>query len=121
MTLKARKYKVPKIRLRFDHEYASIDRQTLGAPNDDGERPITWTRISTNTRVDIQELSVLSGRQLKMFDAGLIELCDKWALFETSADIEAKDKVTDVDGNEYTIEEVSPWQTHKEALLRKTE
>lgn len=121
MTLKARKYKIPKVSLRYEHEYIAIQRETLGDPNAFGERAATWATTAFNVKMDLQPIKALSANKLKMFDQGLVEVSTHWGMAEQGADIKPRDKVVDIDANEFSVEEVSDWRSHQEVLLKITE
>lgn len=117
MSLKKNKYRSKAVVLRWEHEYVSILRDILGAPNDFGERDTTTSTVSTNTKAMINPISALSADKLKMFQPGLIAVSSHWMMAEASDSIKPRDTVVDRASNAYSVEEVVNWRTHKEALL----
>ncbi len=121
MTLKARKYKIPEFKIRGEYEFIQVNRDVEGDPNDFGEPEMTASAVSVNTKATIYPIDLLSTTQLKMFAQGLIALSSHWMLIESDTDLKPRDTIVDLDGNQYSVEEVADWQNHKEALLKIAE
>jgi len=118
MGLKRHKYRFPKMKLRVNYEYVLIERKSLGAPDDFGNRDVTWITVSSNTRADITPVTMMSGQQLRLFEIGLVKLSSHHMIVEPGTDIKVRDRVTDAEDNVWNVNEVMNIQgSHKEALL----
>jgi len=109
------------LKIRYEHEYITIQRETLGTPDDWGVRESTESDVYTNVKADIQAIKALSAQKLAMFNQGLVALSSHWMMVESDVDIQVRDQVVDVDDNEYDVQEVADWRTHQEVLLKIAE
>jgi len=110
--------------LRSDFIYVHIDR-VIGTTTDDtfGEdSDPTWTRQYTDAKCHKESNQQQTGAQgLGITPPSLISISEFLFIFESDILVKTRDRITDIDGNTFRVNEVKPYETHREAFADAAE
>ncbi len=105
------------LKITEDFIYVNIERETSSGTNMYGEPDNTeWTPVSQNTKCSFSPTTLSAGGdRLIMTSAGQASISDFLAIFERGVDIQARDRIVDIDSNAYRVTVVRGYGTHVEA------
>lgn len=116
--VKSNKYRIPQIRLNAEYEYVNILDRIEGSRNSLGEPIITWTTTG-NVKCFKTLPNQVTANQLSMFNQGMVQISNYWAMFEHGTTIQSSNKIVDENNVSYEVLETIDLVTHKEALLKR--
>lgn len=112
------RHRPPKWEPKSNFIYVDVERLAATTQDDsfgEDSDPV-WSALYSNMKCRFESTRLLTAGQLVMTEAGQVSQSEYLMTFESRFEVKARDRVKDIDGNYYRVNDVRPYGRHTEAF-----